>query len=306
MADTGDLKLTTYSVVGNREGLTDTIADLFADETPLFSMARKTKATSVLHEWQEDSLAAASKTGIVEGAVVNYVQPGQRTRLKNPTQIRLRNWDVTFTQTAVSKAGIKSDVARELMKAMKALATDYELIFQSTADTSDGTTAVGRTARGLSKAITNNVVSNAGVSTFLQEANVGRVLQLIYDDGGDPRVLFCGSQSKRQISETFSAKTGFSFNINQSARTMISNINRYEGSFGTLDIMPDRQIRPEKVHIVSPDMIRVAVLRDIAQYRGAQTASSIKGWVEGEMTLEWGNQKAHGKISGVKTSGTVS
>lgn len=299
-------QLNTFDVVGNREGLTDTIADLFADETPLFSMARKIDATSVLHEWQEDALAAASKAGVVEGATVTYVQPGTRTRLKNPTQIRLRNWEVSFTQMAVSKAGIKSDVARELMKAMKALATDFELIFQSTANTSDGTTSAARTARGLSRAITDNVVSYAGVSTFLDEDDVGRVLQKIYDDGGDPRVLFCGSQSKRQISETFSAKTGFSFNINQSARTMISNINKYEGSFGTLDIMPDRFIPKEKIHIVSPEMIRVAVLRDIQQYKGAATASSVKGWVEGEMTLEWGNQKAHGKISGVTTSGTVS
>lgn len=298
--------LNTFNVVGNREGLTDTIADLFADETPLFSMARKVAATSVLHEWQEDALASASKAGVVEGASITYARAGVRTRLKNPTQIRLRNWDVTFTQMAVTKAGVRSDVARELMKAMKAIATDYEKIFQSTAATSDGTSAAARTAKGLSKALTNNVVSYAGVSTFLDEADVGRVLQLIYNDGGDPRVLFCGSQSKRQISETFSAKTGFSFQINQSARTMISNINRYEGSFGTLDIMPDRHIRPEKIHIVTPDMLRIAVLRDITQYKGAPTASSIKGWVEGEMTLEWGNQKAHGKISGVKTAGTVS
>lgn len=299
-------QLNTFDVVGNREGLTDTIADLFADETPLFSMARKVRATSVLHEWQEDALTGASKTGVVEGASLSYVQPKVRTRLKNPTHIRLRNWDVTFTQLAVSKAGIKDDIARELMKAMRTIATDYEKIFQDTGDTSDGTTATGRTARGLSKAITNNVVSNAGVSTFLQETNVGKVLQQIYDDGGNPKVLYCGSQSKRQISETFSAKTGFSFNINQSARTMISNINRYEGSFGTLDIMPDRFIRPEKIHIVTPEMVRIAVLRDITQYKGARTNSSVKGWVEGEMTLEWGNQKAHGKISGVKTSGTVS
>jgi hypothetical protein len=299
-------QLNVFDVVGNREGLTDTIADLFADETPLFSMARKIPATSVLHEWQEDALATASKTGIVEGADISYAQPGVRTRLKNPTHIRLRNWDVTFTQMAVSKAGIKSDIARQLMKALKELATDYEKIFQDTGTTSDGATAAARTAKGLSKAITNNVVSYAGVSTFLDEDDVSNVLQQIWADGGDPRVLFCGGQSKRQISETFSAKTGFSFNIDQSARTMISNINKYEGSFGTLDIMPDRFIRPEKIHIVSPEMIRVAVLRDITQYKGAATASSIKGWVEAEMTLEWGNQKAHGKISGVKTSGTVS
>lgn len=299
-------QLNVYDVTGNREGLTDTIADLFADDTPLFSMARKVKATSTKHEWQEDALAAASKTGIVEGAAISYAQPGTRTRKQNYTQIRLRNWDVTFTQMAVSKAGIKDDVARELMKAMKSLANDYELILQSTATSAAGTTSTARTAKGLSKAITDNVVSYAGVSTFLDEDHVGRVLQAIYTDGGDPRVLFCGAQSKRQISETFSAKTGFSFNINQSARSMISNINNYEGSFGTLDIMPDRQIRGEKIHIVTPDMVRVAVLRDIQSYKGAATASSIKGWVEAEMTLEYGNEKAHGKISGVKTAGTVS
>ena len=298
--------LNAYNVIGNREGLTDTIADLFADSTPLFSMARKVKATAIIHEWQSDQLASASKAGIVEGASLTYARPGVRTRVKNTTQIRLRNWDVTFTQLAVSVAGVKDQVARELMKAMKAIATDYEKVLQSTAVSTDATSATARTSRGLSKAITTNVVSVAGVSTFLDESDVSRVLQLIWAQGGDPRVLFCGGQSKRQISETFSAKTGFSFNIDQGARKMISNINKYEGSFGTLDIIPDLFIRPEKIHIVTPDNVRVAVLRDIQQYKGAATASSIKGWVEGEMCLEWGNQKAHGKISGVKTSGTVS
>lgn len=299
-------QLNTYDVAGNREGLTDTIADLFADETPLFSLARKVPATATKHEWQEDALASASKAGIKEGASLSYAQRGTRTRRQNYCQIRLRNWDVTFTQMAVSKAGIKNDVARELMKAMKELANDYNKILQSTANSAAGATNTARVSKGLSKAITNNVVSYAGVSTFLDEDDVSKVLQYIWADGGDPRVLFCGGQSKRQISETFSAKTGFSFNINQSARTMISNINKYEGSFGTLDIMPDRHIRPEKIHVVSPEMVRVAVLRDIQQYKGAATASSIKGWVEAEMCLEWGNEKAHGKISGVKTSGTVS
>lgn len=299
-------QVNTFNTVGNREGLTDTIADLFADTTPLFSMARKISATATVHEWQEDTLASASKAGIVQGASITYARPASRTRLKNATQIRLRNWDVTFTDAAVNAAGLKDKVARELMKAMKTIATDFEKCLQSTAASTDGATNGAATMRGLSKAITNNVVSYAGVSTFLDEADVSRVLQLIWADGGEPSVLFCGGQSKRQISETFSAKTGFSFNINQSARTMISNINKYEGSFGTLNIIPDLFIRPEKISIVTPEMVRVAVLRDIQSYKGAATASSFKGWVEGEMTLEWGNQKAHGKISGVKTSGTVS
>lgn len=301
----------TYGTVGGgargiREGLTDIVADLFADDVPLLASARKVPTSSTKPEWQADALAAASKTAIVEGAAITYAAPAVRVRHQNFTHIRLRNWDVTFTTLATNIAGIRDEVARQVMKAMRALATDYEKIFQDTGTTAAGATGTGRTAKGISKAIITNVVSNAGVSTFLDENDVTSVLKQIWDNAGNPRVLYCGGQSKRQISETFSARTGFSFNINQSARTMISNINKYEGSFGSVDIVPDRFIRPEKIHIVTPELVRVAVLRDIQQYKGAPTASSVKGWVEAEMSLIWGNEKGHGKISGVTTSGTVS
>ena len=291
---------------GIREGLTDIVADLFADDVPLLASSRKVGVSNRFVEWQADSLASASKAGIKEGADISYAAVPQRTRHGNYTQIRLRNWDVTFSTLASNIAGIRDEVARQVMKAMATLANDYEKIFQWTGNTAAGATGTARTAKGLSKAITTNVVSKAGVSTFLQESHVSRALKLCWDQGGNPRVLYCSGHSKRQISDTFSARTGFSFNINQGARTMISNINKYEGAFGTLDIVPDRFIKPEKIHIVTPELIRIAVFRDIAQYKGAPTASSVKGWVEAEMSLIWGNQQGHAKISGVKTSGTVS
>ena len=51
--------LTTYSQAGNREGLTDVIADLWADETPLFSMVGKVNAIATRHYWQVDNLASS-------------------------------------------------------------------------------------------------------------------------------------------------------------------------------------------------------------------------------------------------------
>jgi len=60
-----------------------------------------------------------------------------------------------------------------------------------------------------------------------------------------------------------------------------------------------------RITITTPDMIKIAVLRDIEQYKGAPTASSIKGWVEAEMTLQYGNEKAHAKHSYLKTGGTI-
>lgn len=302
-------QVNTYFATGIREGLTDTVADLFADDVPFFSMARKLKIRSTKHEWQSDSLAAAATTAIVEGAALSYSQPATRTRHCNYTHIRLRNWDVTFTQMAVNVAGIEDSVAREIMKAMKTLLTDYEKIFLNTGNTAVGTTAVARSAKGIQKAIRTNTGrgSSAGgaVKQALTESKVNALLQKIWNQGGDPRALFCGGYQKRVISQNFTAKTGFTYNINASTRQAIANINSYEGSFGTVDIIPDRQHMGMRISIVTPEQLKVAVLRDITQYKGAATASSVKGWVEAEMTMEWGNEKAHAKQSHLKTSTVV-
>lgn len=300
----------TYNQKGMREGLTDIVADLFADDAPLFRMAEKVKAIHTKVEWQTDSLASAATTAVVEGASLSYAAVGYRTRKMNYTHIRLRNWDVTFTQMATVVAGIKDQVAREVMKALKALVLDYEKIFLNTGTTGAGTTSTGRKAMGLQKAIITNTAIGTGTGNSaniqLSEDNVNLLMQKIWNEGGDPRILLCGGHQKKVISKKFTAKTGFSWNMEASTRQAINNINKYEGSFGTVDIIPDRQHMTKRITILTPDQIKIGVLRDIQQYKGAATASSLKGWVEAEMTLIYGNSKAHAKHSYLKYSGTIS
>ena len=126
------LQTTSYFATGNREGLTDVVADLFADEAPFFRMAKTIRAIATKHEWQSDNLNAAVVTGIVEGADIGYSQNASRARHGNYTHIRLRNWDVSFTQMKVTTAGIKNDVAREVLKCLKEIVTDYDKIFLNT------------------------------------------------------------------------------------------------------------------------------------------------------------------------------
>lgn len=301
--------LNTYSTVGNREDLSDMIADLFADDVPFFAMAKRVKAKATKHEWQADELASASGGSTIEGASVSYVKTKLRTRHQNYTHIRLRNWEVTHTQQAVDVAGVKDDVRRELLKAMKALLRDYDKIFLNSGNSAVGTTASGRICRGIQNAIISNTAVGTGAGNSaniaLTESSVNARLEEIWNAGGDPRALFCGGYQKRVISNNFTAKTGFTFNIESSARKAINNINQYEGSFGTLDVIPDRQHMARRVTIVDPNFIRKAVLRDIEQYKGAKTSSSIKGWVEAEMTLNWGNEKAHAKMQFLKTASVL-
>ena len=46
-----------YTAIGAREDLTDVIYDISPTDTPIMSSIGKTKATSVYHEWQTDSLS---------------------------------------------------------------------------------------------------------------------------------------------------------------------------------------------------------------------------------------------------------
>ena len=303
-------QVNTYNQKGIREGLTAQVADLFADDVPFFAMCEKVKIGSTKPEWQADVLASAATTAVIEGAALSYSQPAMRTRHSNYTHIRLRNFDVTFTQMAVDVAGIKDSYAREVMKAMKALALDYDKIFLNTGNTGAGTTASGRTCKGIQKAIVTNTAhgsngASAAATSQLTEDSVNAVLQKIWTSGGNPRALFCGGHQKQVISKKFTAKTGFSWNVNASARVAIANVNKYEGSFGTVDIIPDRQHMAARVTIVTPEQLKCFVLRDMASYKGAPTASSEKGWVEAELSLGWGNQKAHGKIDKLTSSGAI-
>jgi len=301
----------TYNTIGIREGLTAQVADLFADEVPFFAMCEKMRVGSTKPEWQSDVLASASATGILEGASISYTQPAVRTRVSNYTMIRLRPFDVTFTQMAVDVAGIKDSYAREVMKAMKALALDYDKIFLATGDASAGNQSnAARQAEGIQKAIVTNTAhgsngASAAAESQLTEDSVNAVLQKIWTAGGNPRALFCGGYQKQVISKKFTAKTGFSWNVNASARVAIANVNKYEGSFGTVDIIPDRQHMVKRCTIVTPEQLKCFVLRDMASYKGAPTASSEKGWVEAELSLGWGNELAHGKIDKLSSTGAI-
>lgn len=305
----GSEQVNTYNNVGNREGLTDRVADLFADEVPFMAMSRKVGSIATKHEWQADNLNSASLEGIVEGATVSYTRPGSRARHANYTHIRQRNWEVTHTQQQVQVAGIKSEIARCLMKAMKELLTDYEKIFLNTGNSGAGATGTARKAKGIQKAIISNTAVGTGggnsTNIALTEKTVNDLMAQIWTAGGNPKLLLCNEYQKRVISQDFTAKTGFSFNIDASTRKAIENINSYEGSFGTLQIIPDRQHMKRRITVLQPDQIKIAILSDIKQFKGAKVALSDRGWVEAEMTLEWGNEKAHAKASVLKTAGVL-
>jgi hypothetical protein len=82
----------TYQSIGNRDDLTDMIYNISPTDTPFMSSIGKTKATAVNHEWQTDSLAAATiANAAVEGADASSATLAPTTRIGNRTQIVQKN-----------------------------------------------------------------------------------------------------------------------------------------------------------------------------------------------------------------------
>ena len=114
--------------VGVREDLADKIYELFPDEAPFTKMIGRGSASSTYTEWQIDSLTAASATNAaIQGDDTPNTSRAATTRVGTYTQISTKVVGVSTTVEAVSMAGRKSELARELMKSGRELNTDIEM-----------------------------------------------------------------------------------------------------------------------------------------------------------------------------------
>src|SRR5687768_7249188 len=118
---------TTSDSKGLRENLTDMIYDISPTKTPLMQLAGRGKAEAILHEWQIDSLAdPVSNNDQAEGNEATFATPTATTRVGTYVQISDKKCIVSGTLEAVSKAGRRSEMAREMNKRAKELKRDME------------------------------------------------------------------------------------------------------------------------------------------------------------------------------------
>src|SRR5690606_17205961 len=153
----------TFSAVGNREDLVDTIYNISPTDTPFQSMIGKVKATAVLHEWQPDALAAPAANAQLEGDDIDtFSAVAPPSRAQNRCQISYRNVIVSGTQDAVSKAGRKQEIVYQLMKRGKELRRDMEFILTQNQAPAVGNASTPRQLRPLCGWYATNALRGAG------------------------------------------------------------------------------------------------------------------------------------------------
>jgi len=283
----------TYNAVGNREDLSDIITNISPTDTPLYSMFGRTKADATYHEWLEDELAAPGANKAVEGAEYTIGTVTARTRKGNYTQIFTKGYGVSGTQEAVKKAGIKSEIAYQMQKAMKEIARDVEYAIVNNVSAVAGDASTPREMGGIQAFVTTNVLDNGGTPRDLTEDLLNDGIQAAWEAGGSPDVVVCSGKQKRVIS-SFTA--GTTKTIDAEDKRLIASIDVYESDFGVVRIVPSRYLSSSVVFVLEKGRWKVAYLRPFKQDEKAKTGDKIEKVIIGELTLEARAEKANAII----------
>ena len=303
---------TTYTAVGNREDLSDSIYDISPSDTPIMSAVGKSNATAVKHEWQTDSLATNTTANVLlEGGTVTAGASTATTRVDNYCTISYKALAVTGTQDAVNTAGRASELGYQLAKRASEMKRDMETIITANQGYNAGSATAARQSRGLGgwlstnesrgtggAAATSATVAATDASTAnrraFTEAMLKTVIQSTYDSGGDPTLLSVGSFNKQAVSG-FTGRT--------QARQMIAE-DRIQGAaalyasdFGDLKVIPNRFQRARDAFVISPDYLAVAYLRPFAVEDLSKTGDAAQKFLRTEWTLEVRNEAAHGVVA---------
>lgn len=320
----------TYDAVGNRETLADKIWQITPDETPFLSMIGNSNVEGVHPEWQTDNLANPdANNNQPEGNDWVFQPISPTVRVGNYCQISDKRISISGTQDIVSKAGRKSEMAREIVKKGRELKTDMEIItlanqassagagnaggnrllggFRAWLATNDSLGAGGasggfNTTTGLVDAATN------GTQRAFTKALLDGAISAAYTAGGNPSMIL-GSPYTKTVFSTFMSDTNVAqqrYAASKSSQTtIVAAADTYLSDFGTLTFVPDRQMAragaaaARNVFLIDPSMVSLGTLRPIDRYDPAKTGDQVKKVLLTEYTLIVNNEAAHAVVADV-------
>jgi hypothetical protein len=273
----------------------------------------KTKATAVYHEWQTDSLAAATTANAaIEGADATSATLAPTVRLGNYTQIIQKTVQVSGTLDTVNKAGRKSEKAYQLAKASAELKRDLETILLANQGRSAGTSTVARKLGSIlswiktnsDKASDGSDPATIGVSTrtdgtvrTFTEALLKTVVSEVFVSGGSPKILMVGAAGKQKVSSFAGIAAQRYMAPGNTPTTIIGAADVYMSDFGTMSVVPNRFMRTRDALILDPEYAALAYLRPFQTNDLAKTGDSENTQLLAEVTLEVKNEAAHGIVA---------
>ena len=326
----------TFTAIGQREDLSNTIYNIAPTETPVVSSIGKTKATATYHEWQTDTLAAAVATGLKEGDDASGASDTPTVRVGNRTQIQGKTVHISGTLDAVDKAGRKTETAYQLAKAGQELKRDMEKTIMGNQIAVTGSSSAARLLASIQTWLLTNYSSIATGSTAaaptngngttartpstaaqatvaFTEAALKATVKSCFENGGNPTMLVVSPFLKQVVSGFAGiAAQRYEAPTNGSQTTIMGAADVYLSDFGTLSVVPDRFLTMDydsttpttgdQAFVLDPTMLSIATLRPFQSNLLAKDGDSEKHQMLSEYTLQVSNQKAHGIVADIKNT----
>jgi hypothetical protein len=304
------------------EDVEDIINNISPTDTPLYTMAKKKKATAVFHQWQTDALAAAAANRAIEGDDSTYAIASATTLLGNFCQIAKKTVMVSGTADAVRKYGRKEEFAYQIAKRGKEIKRDIEFALVQNQVSSAGSSALARSSAGIENMIAGNRILGTGnttgttpgfaagvwgavtdgTSATMIEGDLQAALQAAWEDGGTTSVIMVNAGLKRRIASFAGASTyaGVSVNQGRSAQgVIVGGVDLYVSDYGDHKIMLNRYQRAGTVLCLDGDYVSVAMLRPMKFEERAKTGDATRGELLCEFCLVGDQPEAHAKIQAV-------
>jgi hypothetical protein len=309
--------LATYDVTTNREDLADAVYMISPADTPFMSAVPRTKATAVLHEWSEDTLATVNTANArLEGDALGRAASTSPSRRQNYCQISSRDATVTGTQRATNPAGIGDMLAHQMSKKSLELRKDMEAILLGNTGQNAGNTTTARTLRSFNAWIsgngsrgTNGADSTAATAaatdgttgdlrTFTEDM-LKDAIKDAFTDGGEPNLVLVGPFNKQKFS-TFTGRATAREAV--SVGTVQGAASLYASDFGTLKVVPNRTQRDRDCWVVDTTKVAVSFLRAFEPQEIGRVGDAITRDLISEYTLEMRSPNAHGLVADLTTS----
>jgi hypothetical protein len=305
-----------------REDLEDVIYNISPMDTYFLSNVERMKASATLHQWQIDTLAAASTANAaIEGDDFDPTAVADTTRYKNYTQILRKEVVISGTLEAVDKAGMDTQMAYQIAKKGKELKRDLEAILLHNHGATAGAAASARVMAGVENWIFNtahipatgqttstttapvsgvaNSAPDDGSSTALVEADVQTALATAWENGGEVDIIMCGTVLKRKLATFTGLATRFRDVGSKQQAQIIGAVDVYVSDYGNHKIVLSRYCRTTSLLFLDMSLWGVAYLRPFQAMDIAATGDAKKKMILCEATLVAKNPLGHAKVTGV-------
>lgn len=296
---------TSYDESALREDIIDVITNISPQDNWFTANSGTARATQRYHQWPTDVIRAAAANAVIEGDDASATAITPLVLAGNFTQILRGVFQITDSEEAFNKVGRGSESTYQTQQELKGLAGDLEYALVINATAVSGNTATARQLKGAIGWITTNVTTGTGSGDeALTQPMFNDNLQLMWGQAGAPRSIniLSGAFQKR----TIDGWTTNTREITAESKTLVSAVDVYKSSFGTVLVRLHQQINTTApgTMLLFGDMSlwRKAWARPIKPELLARTGGSKKYMIEMELTLEARQQKSAGKITQLTTA----